>query len=156
MFVSSFSAFPDSFRTIPLQSSNNLHNPPTNASFNNQNSQFYPQNFNSDIQRNFSTPMYQKPFISMSNDRIMDSYGANNVSDSTSPNVIDSGLMTPISDRQTQRNQYPNPSNLNFLPNWKQESNSWWVDDKHKAAKSTTVPGTPVMDDQSNSFFHYR
>lgn len=156
MFISSFSSFSDSFRNAPSHSSNNLHTPMnTNLNFNNKTTQFYPQTLNSEIQRNFSTLTYQKPFGNMSNERMIDPYNVGIVNDNRNPNQVESNLMNQINDRHIQRNQYAN-QNMNFLPPWKQESNPWWADDKTKMMNSNPLPNTPLMDDQSHSYFHYR
>lgn len=153
MFLSSFPSYPEPFRTIP-HSSNSLLTQQSTVNFSNKNPQFYPQNLNADVQRNFANQLYQKPpFVSMSNDRVIEPFASNlnNSNESRSQNLIDANLLPQIPDnRHLQRNQFANQMNVNFLPPWKQEPNSWWIDDKQKVANSG------MIEDQSNSLFHYR
>lgn len=89
----------------------------------------------------------------MSNDRVIEPFASNlnSSNESRSQNLIDTNLLPQIPDnRHLQRNQFANQMNVNFLPPWKQELNSWWIDDKQKVANSG------MIEDQSNSLFHYR
>ncbi|XP_065208796.1 nonsense-mediated mRNA decay factor SMG7-like [Planococcus citri] len=167
MFISSFSgAFPDPFRTLPptrdLNAARNTTTPSQpNLNFN-KNSPFYTPTINPSDQLNFSpvtAPTFQKPFIGIPNDMGLDIYGSNGATnDNRNQNVIDVNLMAAsMNDRHVQRNQFHNQTNLNFLPPWKQDSNPWWVDDKQqKMINSGPASNTNMIDDQSNSFFHYR
>ena len=116
-----------------------------------------------DMQRGFAAgQMYQKPSAFVANDRLIDPFVAtgqiNNSPDVRRQNVtVDGNLLAQLPDnRHLQHNQFAGTnqvSNMNFLPPWKQQEpppNPWWVEEKQK------VIGSNLLDDQSNSLFHYR
>lgn len=160
MFVSSFPSYPDSSFRVS-HSSNTLLPPPSSVNFSNKNnSQFYPQNLNQDVQSTFNAQqMFQKPFVPLPTERIDPFANSQTVGNEIrNQNLVDTNLMPQLSDnRHLQRNQFaPSQPNLNFMPAWKQEQpNSWWLDDKHDL-NITGMTAPNVMDDQSNSLFHFR
>ncbi len=125
--------------------------------FNNEKnpSQFFSPNLNvSKVQPNFSAQIYQKPFVSVPNERLTIDQFANSPAlgnDERNQNIIEHNLLPQVSDnRHLQRNQFTGQTNLNFLPPWKQDPSSWWLEDKREIIN----PG--VMEDATNSLFHYR
>lgn len=158
MFVSSY---PDASFRAPHSSNSLLPPPPPSVNFSNKsNSQFYPQNLNQDVQPTFNAQqMFQKPFVSLPTDRIDPFSSSQNLSpEIRNHSLVDTNLIPQLSDnRHLQRNQFaPNQPNPNFMPQWKQEQpNSWWLDEK-RDLNITGMAGQSVIDDQSNSLFHFR